>query len=456
MIIVESVEEFHNFLINFKSVPSIVIPILSDVSAHPLVNEVSLLYVRFLSDEVYLLPFAQSEAINLPKILQSNLVTNQVVYTPSKKVLTQLIHTLDVTVVDLKGLEYFVNGDCLDETRLFTLYMRNMYSKFHELKDLNKILPLMQLVKFCEDYSKYISKFITLVDINERGFKFHNDIVVPACAFMERNGVHVDPDLFVEHYGARSKKFIIDNLVFTEYNPYTSAGRVTNKFGSINFAAIAKKNGTRKAYTSRFPKGKVVLIDFESYHLRLIAGMIGYKLPNEPVHEYLAKQYFETDSLSPEQYDDGKKITFSYLYSDKQEGVKYPYFKKVYQFIDDIWQIASTQGFIESISGRKLKLEHIENPTPAKLFNYLLQLRETEIAMQAIFNLRSLFDRFSSKVVLYTYDSIMIDFNLEDGKELLIETVKILEQDNKFPVRIYAGENYFNLTNITTTVKKHI
>jgi hypothetical protein len=55
-----------------------------------------------------------------------------------------------------------------------------------------------------------------------------------------------------------------------------------------------KEDGTRSAFCSRFESGALVEMDFDSYHVRLIAKLIGYKLPLTSVHDYLGRFYFDT------------------------------------------------------------------------------------------------------------------------------------------------------------------
>lgn len=453
MKIVESINDFHEFLMKFKKCKSTVVPIMSDTKTHPAVNRLCVLFVVMENEGNYVIPFEHSEARNIPSNMVSLLESDNMVYTPSKKILSHLIPELADHLIDLKGLEYFATGDCLPEERFYTPYMRHMYGYFRETENLNKIIPIMQLVKFCEDYSKHLHKFTQEI---QKGFTFHNDTVIPACTFMETSGIYVDSSLFSKFYGERSNSLIHKGLVYSEYNPYTTTGRVTNRFGGINFAAIDKKNGVREAYTSRFKKGRIVLIDFDSFHLRLIAEMIKYELPSEPFHEHLGKQYFQTSSLTPEQYDEGKQITFRYLYSEKCEGEKYPFFAKVYEFRDKLWEsIQQHKEYTMPHTGRVIYLNRIESPSAAKVFNYCLQLRETEVAMYSVNRLRRVYDNYNSKVILYTYDSIMIDYDLNDGKELLVESVNALENDGRYPVKIYVGANYNDLSNVTHMIKKH-
>jgi len=44
-----------------------------------------------------------------------------------------------------------------------------------------------------------------------------------------------------------------------------------------------------------------------------------------------------------------------------------------------------------------------------------------------------------SKLTLYTYDAMLIDFDKRDGKVTLQDIDKILSQDGKYPTRIKYG-----------------
>ena len=46
-----------------------------------------------------------------------------------------------------------------------------------------------------------------------------------------------------------------------------------------------------------------------------------------------------------------------------------------------------------------------------------------------------------SKVTLYTYDAILFDFYLEDGKDTLEKLKKILESQGKYPVKFKHSNN---------------
>ena len=110
-------------------------------------------------------------------------------------------------------------------------------------------------------------------------------------------------------FGLARRNLINDDKVLTNYNQYTTTGRPSNAHGGINYAALNKTDDSRTSFVSRYEDGKLVNIDFKSYHLFLIAEHIGMELPDDP-HTMLGQQYFNTLQLTPEQYEKSKTITF--------------------------------------------------------------------------------------------------------------------------------------------------
>jgi hypothetical protein len=49
-------------------------------------------------------------------------------------------------------------------------------------------------------------------------------------------------------------------------------------------------------------------MDFDSYHVRLIAKLIGYDLPVSSIHDYLGQFYFDVaDALTDTQREESKQ-----------------------------------------------------------------------------------------------------------------------------------------------------
>ena len=84
-----------------------------------------------------------------------------------------------------------------------------------------------------------------------------------------------------------------------------------------------------------------------------------------------------------------------------------------------------------------------------KLFNYMIQLMETENNMKMLSNLIPFLESYKSKLILYSYDSFLFDFNLDDGVDFLNKTKEIIESNGLFPTKTSKGTNYHEMEDIT-------
>ena len=266
---------------------------------------------------------------------------------------------------------------------------------------------------------------------------------------IEQNGLQVNPKLYTEKFQANG---IHNGKVFTEYNLYTSTGRPSNKFGGINYAALNKDDGCRESFVSRHEHGMLLELDYDAFHVRLIADMIGFKLPAGSVHEYFGKQYFDTDALTEEQYEQSKQITFRLLYGGiDKDFAKIPFFGEVKSYIGKLWKSFKRDGFIETTQFyRPMHADYLHEMNPNKLFNYQLQAGETEHNLITINNVNELIQSYKSKLILYTYDSLLFDYNLDDGKDFLFELKAVISEFGKYPVKIKAGINYHGMKDVTS------
>jgi MFS superfamily sulfate permease-like transporter len=99
---------------------------------------------------------------------------------------------------------------------------------------------------------------------------------------------------------------------------------------------------------------------------------------------------------------------------------------------------------LELVGGKILTKEQIQNPTPNKILNYIIQSAETYNNVISVKKVIDYLENKQSKVILYTYDSFLIDYSSTDGKEVLKEVKKLLE-NNKYVVKVAYGNNYNSL-----------
>jgi hypothetical protein len=106
-------------------------------------------------------------------------------------------------------------------------------------------------------------------------------------------------------------------------------------------------------------------------------------------------------------------------------------------------------GKIEtSIYKRSIFKRNHQDITKTKLFNYYIQAVETEQNIKTIIELQRYLYMMKSSLILYTYDSFLIDFNKEDGAETMKNIKKILESNN-YLTKAKAGFNYSSMKDIT-------
>lgn len=445
MKIIENQSEFKLFIKEFRTQASILIPIPIDSRQHPASNGLCLMGVcRIDSGEVAILPFNHPEATNLPTELINELAQGLELWTPDTKSLSCLpiARPLWEPIKDIQSLEYLSTGNVTDQSEFYCSTIRHSHERHYNDGNVNRAIPLYRWAEFIERYCVKLCEIIELhgSEADTPGYDFLVGTAIPALQGVESNGLHVDPIILTEHFGI-SNRFVIHDTVYSQYNLFTATGRPSCAFGGINFAALKKDSGERAAFTSRFHDGMLVNIDFESYHVRLIANHLRYKLPSLPAHEYFGRYYFGTNNLTDEQYEESKRRTFKLLYSSEPSDV--PFFAKVAEFKAQMWDEIQSVGYIESpIAGKKMRLDHIYQARPSKVFNYFVQWLETEQNLVSLLGLQKMFESRRSKIVLYNYDSFLIDFSMGDGGDLLLDVVSYLEQDKKFPVRVKYGKNF--------------
>ena len=275
------------------------------------------------------------------------------------------------------------------------------------------------------------------------------------CVYQERvNGRYHETDefKFIEFHF----KFASEELyeLYSNYNFHTLTGRPSNTFGNINFSAIEKFTGVRKSFIPR--NDHFILFDYDSFHLNLVAKIIQYKFDEDNLHTYLGKYYYNKSTLTDEEYSETKKRNFKYLYGGipKEIKDKIPFFASVQTFVFSMWREIKSKGYyLSPLTTRKIFLSTISNPSATKVFNYFIQLIETETNLVIIQRLENYLKDKKTKLVLYTYDSFLFDVDKSDGKDVIKNITKIL---NVFPMKTYFGNNYDDMVDVTHNFKEKI
>ena len=408
-----------------------VIPIFKEPFLHPLHenNGLSALWVKPKDDKSF---FIIQKHPDSDKVLEDFKWLNEhSILTPDKKILNHFYEFDKVTDINYlywddtgKPFEKHITNNAID-------FLSN---KYYNVKKLNEIIPLSKHNEYCNDIVKSMDNLI--VDLFD---EYMND-VVKAFTSIERNGIKVSDDI-CDIFDMRVKKHISNGKLYSQYNLWTTTGRPSNSFGSVNFAALPPEK--RKGFVAE--NDYLVEFDFDAYHLRLIADLVGYHtFGEESVHEHLAKWYECS-------YEESKQRTFKLLYGgiDKKTREKVPFFDLTHNYINKKWNEINTHNLVSTdIYRRKLLFKNYEDLNRNKVFNYLIQALETESNIKKILKVQDYLLNKKTKLVLYGYDSFLFDFSQQDGVETLKDIKSILEEGKHF-TKSKMGLNYGEMQDIT-------
>ena len=417
MIIVNTQKLFNQLKQHIQTKPFVLLQIYSDVKAHPQENRVSCYYVDF-QDEQYIVPIHHTEKYQ--DEIQM-IETEQTIFVQDLK---QYHHNTLVFGKDIRDMNwsyYLQHNKPYDSEQHLTSAHHHYNRLHHDKKDVNDLIPLVKHLEYFQPIAQDLFNSYTEQD----------QTLLTNLYQIERNGLKT-----------------YEKIIYSEYNPYTSTGRPSNRFGGMNFAALNKSDGSRKQFISRFNNGVLVEMDFDAYHLRLIGEIIGYQFPPGSVHEHMGKLY----GLP---YDEAKALSFKYLYGGITDEVSdNPFFSKVNDYIKLLWQDYITNNFVESyIYNRKIYRKNLQDMNPNKLFNYMIQLMETENNVKILNELQPKLQQYNSKLVLYNYDAFLFDFNPEEGLDFLNVVKQTIESGGTYPVKISKGVNYHDMQDITEKFK---
>ena len=403
----------------------LLVPVWSSNRAHPFGSRISFIYYRTEGADG-IINLNHIDATKVDKLSDLSTITdeNTLVYG------IRYLQHYNVQGLDLEWVWFETNGTPF----IFNDFVETLYRGYrNDFNNINDCVPLM----------KWYEKLKELPDISERR-KWDSDYTsaIINLGKLEGAGVQVEEQKFIDTY-AFNPEHIYRSRVFTQYNPYTTTGRPTNRHLNVNWSAIPKEGGIRNNIVTRYEAhgGSLIQMDWESYHLRLIGRLVGYEFPADvTAHGHLSKYYGDVD------YDESKALTFRYLYGGLDEaGRRIPFFQKVNEYIGDAYKRFVVSGCLTTpVFRREIRFDRIDAPTEQKVFNYLLQSLETEINYRKLDEILSVMDGKMSRPTLYTYDALLIDTHPIE-RDWVIGTIRTIMERGGFPVRVYEGKNYGEL-----------
>lgn len=393
-------------------------PIWESVSVHPHNDGLSLLYIYDIEGDREVLINLNNIDNHTTTLEKFNFDFNECYVYDNKALLNHL--SLDNSV-DASWIKYLQSNSQLKSTPTptHTFYER----RFSSFKGVNNLIPISKHIETIRDIRNEFLSYYDLGWDSDCVKKFEN-FYIKSLHLVEQNGINTT-----------------NGMEWTQYHPFTTTSRPSNNFGGVNYAALNKDDGSRDRFVSRFEGGKLVQFDYDAYHPRIIGKMVDEPIPMDVSgHQTLADMYGVP-------YNESKAITFRQLYGGVQsEYLHIPLFSKVSHKIDKMWMEFNRRGYVTTPLGRKLSKSNLKDMNANKLFNYMLQATETELNMRILSKVMDFLKDKKSKMVLYTYDSYLLDIHSDDFNSL--QNLKILIEGNGFPTKIEIGDRYSEMESI--------
>jgi len=381
---------------------------------HPKLSETCLIYYKCPTSKGYLFTINHSEAFKLPlqSVLDYLTKKHERIYTLDKKATKYLIGD-KLPIIDVN----FMLPEALKEEAFNSTLHDHFYNKFFHLKNVNSIIPISKHYEKQENIFNNISWCLGLTP-NE----YLNNDYTDVFYNIEKQGIGFDEKLLKKHFEFGWADYSVSaSRIYGYFNLYNQTTRPTNAFNNINFSALNKDNGARETFTPI--NDYLVEFDYSAYHPRIIAKIIGYEWKTNPYDEI------------------PKEVMFQNLYGGiRKEHIHEPFFAKLDEYLNHKWNEFTSDGALDLVM-TKLPASRIENPTKNKLLSYIIQSYETYYNVKT---LKAVFDYLKdkqTKIVLYTYDSFLLDVSRKDGKKLLADIKNILENLG-FPTKMKTGDNY--------------
>jgi len=418
--LIESLNQLKEFY--YKNYQEVFIePIFFNDNVHPLLNDLSLLYIKPLNgDKGYIICISHDETLSIEKDHVENVLKNiKTIYVRNHKNLIKFFpkqHFIDIS--------YSLPPYIQSSTKAHDIF----YQKHKSKLDINKIIPVVKHYERCELlWDSIKDKF------NKESNSYYSKLS-KIFFIIENNGIKIDESVFNKYFDIDNKSFNIRyNTIYTNYNVHTTTGRPSNSFNSINFAALNKDTGCRKAF---IPKNNLfVEYDFSAYHPILASRLVGYDFGEENPYEYFAKE-------ANIDIGEAKTLMFKQLYGGIYKQYEHiNFFKKIKEYTNRIWEEFQTEGKFECPgSNHVFYRDKLKDMNASKLFNYLLQNQETFSNVNMLWDILKILKDKNTQLVLYTYDAFL--FDLDDDEIDVLGEIEGVFRDNKLKVKQQKGKNY--------------
>lgn len=409
-------------------------------------NKPSLIYLFQLnSSKGYMLCINHNETFKLDiDYVLTYLKRFSTIYCIDRASIYYVLPELRTNLVDLSIVNWLYTGKKI-EIPLTSCH--NFYEKLigKNYMNINEVIPVPKHYEVLEDFkNKHIYSLTTYYkNIDKKTYRYYT-LLQDTLAEIENTPIGIDVEKFNKYFTPNNSSFSIrDNKLYSKYHFFTLTSRPQNNFNGINFNSLSKDNNCRESFV---PLNDIfVEIDFNAYHIQLLSYHIDYRFnPDENIYDQLLREYTKCNP-SVTTREEAKKITLIQINNGvipKYKNIEF--FDKYEAFAERLWNdYINEVDILDPITGRNIVYLR-SDISKYKLMSYMLQSYETSNNIKILYTLIRTMKNMKSKLVLYNYDSFLIDTCREEFQEIINNIIPIIGQ-NKYAINISIGKDYNNL-----------
>ena len=402
----------------FEEKPSVCIPITSNPNKHPSTVGIIGMYFLFTDGEEQYLNFTHPDEID------TDVTLNEISLHPKTLVFNKksLVYNGFNCGIDLNSYLHYYTSDYINPHEFYPKGMEILAKKFYKIEDLGHVIPLSKQFEWARKIARYVMKIYEDNPITQNCIDYCNDFIT-VFHEIEKNDILV---------GDEWKK--------QNYMWYTATGRPSNAWDSFNFSAMNKKDGSRDKIRSRFDGGKIVQFDYDAFHIKLLAKILDYQFERHPYEQIKDELGIDMD------YDQFKGKVFQNIYGTiTPEFIGHPFFTTIQAMIDELYSVYEMDGMVKSWFYEK-NFRDIQDITPNKVFNYVLQSLETEYNVRKIKSILPYLENKKSVFMMYLYDAFVFDIHPDEME--LIDVLQSAFETDSMSIKIYVGEDFGHIKQI--------
>lgn len=398
------------------------------------------------SSRTFIISIYQQKKHNIIKLL---LASGTKIYTNSNKLYKYLdinnqskiyecIITLFSTSSNQNIIDYIKESVLLLSKKINIISLQN-FDQFSLQMQKSRLSPVIAAQRI----SQLLQNVFDINNLND--YIYIYNLYGCALYLLSKKKIHINKQQILKHFGFNIYKKMKNQYVSQHLSISPENSRPISIHNKINLLTLSKSGNKRKCFIPSDNK-MFLLFDYIASNISIICKLIQYNPGNQIYQKLynLLKKNNEEVSL-----DKKKNVVLKTIYSS--DLIKYKqieFYNSVYKISQILYQQYRENGQIYSyISQKPIVLDGKYIKKNILLNRFIMNL-ETQINLFILFCLLVISNNNSYNVLLYIYDSFLMQFNKQSIVEDFNQLQPIITMFDQFKISISIGSDYKSIKKI--------